>query len=313
MKRTWFLIALLVVPASCLRAQTMVPTSNPTPVPATLKEIRAILDQAVEDEEEGVDDTKPFVPHWTGQTGITYSTQNTQQGQGQIQKEASFTGTYNFTESGHYLSLGLTGGQESLEGNTSNYGEITLEGGLGLGVFLPSLQFTTQQGALALNSNTLTLTLYFQLWDPLQIGPQFAAGLQSHQGPVSQVTGTSDRIDQIDSGDLEPGVVVTFTPWDFLDLITTLQQEYDNTFDVQNTTHTTVTAVNQRDVISSLTFESDVTFWKILEVELSIQLGQENLPAGSTYSPVLGKTVYNSTATTSNFTGYTAALMYNFN
>lgn len=44
-----------------------------------------------------------FSPKWTEQLGLNYSAQPSQAGQGQIQEELNFTGTYHITESGHFF------------------------------------------------------------------------------------------------------------------------------------------------------------------------------------------------------------------
>lgn len=266
--------------------------------------------------EEPAEDGKPFAPHWTGQLGLNYSTQPTQQGQGQETKELSLTGTYNITESGHYLSVGITSGQQLLEGANTNYGEITGEGGLGLGIFQPSLSFAVQEGASALNSYSSTLNLNFEVLDCLTVGLTGGLGLENHQGPASQIypndTSNPNTILEVDTGNWTGGVVVSFVPWDFLTLSLTGEQETDYTFKTQGITHNNVKPINQSDQIPSLTLEGELTFLKDFQLLLSVQAGQEYYAAGTVYSPVTGKTQTFSQPTQENFTGYTLGLLYNF-
>lgn len=270
-----------------------------------------------DDQAKTKEDEKPFAPHWTGQLGLNYSSQPSQQGivgvnLGQVTKDLSFTGTYNLSESGHFVSLGIMGGQQKVEGADTNYGSFTLDGGLGLGIFFPSLSIVVQQGASALNSISSTLNLNFQIFDPLTIGLILGGGVESHQGPVSQILGTNDAIDEIDSNSWSGGVIINFTPWNFLSLSLTAQQEYDTTYQYQTISHTNVISLNQSSRIPSLTLEPDITFWKDFVLEPSVQIGQEFYPAGKIYSKLLGRTVNFSTPTTQSFTGYSICLAYNF-
>lgn len=265
--------------------------------------------------EKDAGDEKAFTPHWTGQLGLNYSTQPTQQGQGQETKELSLTGTYNLTESGHYFSLGITAGQQLLEGTNTNYGEVTGEGGLGLGFFLPSLSFSVQQGASALNSYSSTLDLNFQILDSLTAGLTGGLGLESHQGPASQIypgAANPDSILEVDTGNWTGGVVVSLVPWDFLTLSLTGEQETDYTFDTQGINGNNFKTVNQSDRIPSLSVEGEFTFLKDFQGVLSVQAGQEYYSAGTVYSPVTGKTTTFTQPTEQNFTGYNLGLLYNF-
>jgi hypothetical protein len=297
-----------------------IPSPIPTSVPAeTIGDKLAPQDStqtAKDDQTETGDEDKPFAPHWTGQLGLNYSNQPGQQAiagvTGQVTKDLTLTGTYNLAESGHFVSLGITGGQQKVEGADTNYGSFTLDGGLGLGIFFPSLSIVVQQGASALNSISSTLNLNFQVFDPLIVGLTLGGGLESHQGPVSQILGTSDAIDEIDSNSWSGGVIINFTPWNFLSLSLTAQQEYDTTYQYQTISHTNAISLNQNSRIPSITLEPDITFWKDFVLELSVQVGQEFYPAGTIYSKLLGRTVNFSTPTTQSFTGYSIGLAYNF-
>jgi hypothetical protein len=301
---------------SLLKAEPVgTPVATPTQDSSSAKGLADSSGVKAENQSDDQDEEdKPFIPHWTGQLGLTYSTQPNSQGQGQVSKELNFTGTYDITESGHFFSMGLTGGQELLEGTNTNYGEVTLEGGLGFGFFQPGLSFSLQQGASALYSYSSTLTLDFELFDFLTVGLIGGGGLESHQGPSNSIYPNAvnpDSILEVDSGDWTAGLSLSFVPWDFLTFSLTGQQEIDVTFQTRNISHTTSTSLNQSDRMPSLTLEAEVTFLKNFQLELSAQVGHEYLPAGTVYNARLGRTVTNITPSDQAFSGYTLGLIYN--
>lgn len=319
--RRFFLLGFFVglgafLPAFALAMGTPTPVSTQvSPSPATSAIAAQDTEGSSADEMSNIED-KTFIPHWTGQLGLNYSTEPTQQGQGQITKELNLTGTYNMTESGHYFSVEISAGQQLLEGSNTNYGEITAEGGLGLGVFLPSLSFALEQGASALDSYTTTLNLNFQVMDSLTVGPTGTLGLENHQGPATQIypkdTTNSDTILEVDTGDWSGGLVVSFVPWDFLTLSLTGQQEIDYTFQTQNIDHTSYKIINQSDRIPSAILEGEVTFLKDFQLQLSAQAGDQYYSAGTVFSPITGKTQTFTKPTAQGFTAYTVGLLYNF-
>lgn len=260
------------------------------------------------------EEEKLFVPHWNGQLALTYANQPNAHGQAQTSEEFSMTGIYNIEENNTYVSFELTGGEQSLEGSSANYGTLTLEGAWGFGFFQPSLSLAQQKGASALNSSTATFTLNFQLIDPLTFGLLGDAVLESHQGPVSTFSPLSARGDTLEEGNSYNwmvGGLVIYEPWDFLALSLSAEAEYDDTYQFQNILHTLVIAThNQYDRIDSLTLSGDWTFWKDYILELSYQAGEEFQPAGVFYSPVKHKTLFNAHPVEQNFTGFTVGLTY---
>ncbi len=263
------------------------------------------------DEEEEKDEKESFKPNWTGQVAYTFSSQDTL-GQAEINQEIALTGTYNFTESGDYFSAVAGGGQETLEGSPTSYGTFSGEGGLGLGVFKPALNLTFQQGAQALNSYDATLNLNFQILSALEVGPMLEGNPESHQGPLSEVTrSTSDKIDEIDSVDWTAGLVVTATPWDFLELSLTGEQDYSRTYMWQNILHTVQHDLNETERIPSGILACNVTFLTDFILGLSIQEGLQYFPVGINYSPILKQTVDFTVPTTVSFSAYTLGLTYN--
>ncbi len=295
-------------PTSAAETTATQPTPSTTPSEAVTEGGSAISPETVSPDTDEED--KPFAPHWTGQVGFTYSNQPSSAGQGQIEKQLCLNGTYNLTESGHYLSMGLTGGQEIVEGSNTNFGEISLEGGLGLGFFNPALELTTQQGAAALNEYGSTLTMNLKPWDEITIGLIGGGGLSSHQGPPPNQS--TDKIDEIDEYSYSGELQVSVEPADDLSLSLTAEDEWDTTYQWQNVTHANVHPLNnETDQMPSLTLGIDVTFLKNYEAELDIQAGREYQPAGLFYSPKLAKFLFNANQAEQNFQGI--SLVFNYN
>jgi hypothetical protein len=271
-------------------------------------------DQASSNESDNTEEEKPFAPHWNGQLALTYANQPNTQGQAQTSEEFSMTGIYNIKENNTYVSLELTGGEQSLEGSSANYGTLTLEGAWGFGFFQPSLSLAQQEGAAALNSSTATLNLNFQLIDPLSLGFLGDAVLESHQGPVSTFSPLSSHGDTLEEGDSYSwmwGGQCTYEPWDFLALSLTAEEEYEDTYQFQNVIHTLVFPThNQYDRIDTLSLASDLTFWSNYTLALTVQAGEEFQPAGVFYSPVKHKTLFNPHPVEQNFTGFSVGLTY---
>lgn len=336
-----FLAAFAGLPSLCPQAHAADPAapvssvSSPTPVPAPQKssgveppettpektgpetESQEPATATPEDGEKADESDEveiPFVPHWTGQIELTYSTQPDSQGQPQDTSELSMTGIYNLLENNTYVSLELTAGQESLEGSPTNYGTLTGEGGLGIGIFQPILSIAQQRGAAALNSTTATLNLNFQVLEPLTLGPLAGAGVESHQGPVSSFSPLASRGDAFEEGDSynwDWGAQATYEPSDFFSTSLTFEDEYDKTYQFQNVLHTVVVGVNnQYDRIVSLTLATDFTFWKDVALDLSLEEGEEYQPAGVFYSPVRHRTLFNAAPTEQNFTAYIVGMTY---
>ncbi len=248
--------------------------------------------------------------------GYTFSTQPSPSGQGQVTQELTLTGTYNFTKSGNYLSLASGGGQEVLEGLPSSYGTFSGEGGLGLGIFLPTLEVAFQQGAQASNSIDATLTLNFQIFKAFELGATFEGNPESHQAPLSQIFPTlsplkGDKIDEIDSVDWCGGIVATITPWDFLDFTLTGQQDYARTYQYQNILHSAQFTYVVTERIPSGILGANLTFLTDFTLAMTFQAGLEYIPPGPSYNPVSKKTVDFAVETKQSFSGYSIGLTCN--
>ena len=286
-------------------AVSLTPASGPSPS-APVSQVETPASQS----ETGEAPEAPFAPHWSGQLEWSYSSLPGAGSTGQTLDDFTLTGTYSLTESGDNFSIGLVGGTQVVEGIDSDYGGLNLAVGLGLGIFQPSLSYQVQQGLQALNSQTATLSLDFQLWDFLTLGPLAGAGLSSHQGPPPYAT--FDKVVEVDSYNWNYGGSATLSPWDFLGFTLQVQREYDTTYQFQNVQHTDVRNYNETDIISTASLTADITLFEKWSLEPSGQVGYEELPAGPVNSPVQGKTMNNASATTQSFWGYGLALMYNF-
>ena len=258
-------------------------------------------------------DTKgPFKPAWSEVLSFTYSSQPSSEGSGQVQRELSFTGTDILSEDGTSLTVGITGGEEIVEGTISNYGKLTAGGGLGLDFCTPVLTFEGQKGESALNSINASLNVNVPVYSALILELQSGGGFESHQGPVSAILGTSDNIDQVDDRGWSYGAAASFQALDFLSMTLTASQAFSQTFQYENLSRTKVTGLDRTTKTDSLQLQLAFTLGGGPELEVAGELGQEDDPAGSVYSPALGKTVNFSSPTNQTITGYTFTLAYNF-
>jgi hypothetical protein len=260
-------------------------------------------------EGEEKEEKEPFKPNWTGNLAYTFSSEDTL-GQAEINQEIALTGTYNYTESGDYFSVVAGGGQEKLEGSPTSYGTFSGEGGLTVDSFKPSLTIAFQQGAQALNSYDATLSLNFQIFKELEFGPMFEGNPESHQGPPP-IKSNPDKIVEIDSVDWTGGFVATATPWDFLELSLTWEEDYSRTYLWQNILHTDQHDLNETQRIPSVTLSADMTFLTDFVLTLSIQEGIQYFPVGINFSPILKETVDFTSPATVSFSSYSFGLTYN--
>ena len=262
--------------------------------------------------EDDEDQQEPFKPAWSEVLSFTYSGQPSSAGSGQVQRELSFSGTDSLSEKGTSLTVGITGGEEIVEGAISNYGKLTAGGGIGLGFCTPSLTFDGQKGESALNSVDASLSVSLPVYSALTLELEGGGSFESHQGPVSAILGTSDNINQIDDRGWSYGAAASFQALDFLSATLTGSQAFSQTFQYENLSRTLVHSLDKTTRTDSLQLELAFTLGGGPELELAGELGQEDDPAGTVYSPALGKTVNFSKPTNQTFTGYTFTLAYNF-
>jgi hypothetical protein len=253
------------------------------------------------------DGIKPFKPYLSGQVGITSSGKPADKGDGQVTNDFFLSGTYNLTEAGDFLSAGFQGGRQKLEGGNSDYGGLSLQGGLGLGSFFPSLSLQAQWGTSALASYSAGLSGSFQLSDNFSLGLNLSGGFTTHQGPFLLLP-----ITKVSTKNWGGGLSATFLPWDFLGLTLGLQQNYDVTYHVEDLSNGTEYSLNQTVRTPSVSLTADFTILTDFSLTLSGQRGQEFCPAGWIYLPALGRAVYFSQPTVEYFSGYSTSLSYNF-
>ena len=203
-------------------------------------------------------------------------------------------------------------GTQTLEGAASGYAGLELAGGLGLGVFQPSLTLQALEGTQSLTSFTSTVTLDFEVTGSLTLGPGFWAGTSSHQGAVTQFLTPGDKTVEIDVHSLGFSLNARFAPSEVLTLRAQVLRETDDLYQVQNSARTKTTPLSQTSTLTAANLGIEWSLVEKLSFEVSAEGGVEELPAGSVYSPVLGETLFFSSPTAPFFTGYAAGLIYYF-
>ncbi|HJT23848.1 MAG TPA: hypothetical protein VJ873_04690 [bacterium] len=257
----------------------------------------------------GDDSDTPFKPYWENEIGLSSSNQQA----GQSTNTLSYTGTQHFNEGGDFLSGEVELSKQKVEGVVSNTGTLTTEGGLGMGFFSPSLSLGYEAGENALRQFEGTLTLGFQLWDPLALAYTLGGNAGSHQGDISLFYPSLSGNAQIDTASWNTSLGPIFTPWDWWSISLMAGYEYDVTYQLQGIKHPEIKVpVNQADQIASLTLGLDFTLFKGFTLDLAPQAGREYQPAGAVYSPLAGGLVVNSSPTTQNFVGGSVSVSYSF-
>jgi hypothetical protein len=117
-----------------------------------------------------------FKPSWSFQAALTHSTQEG----GQVSNDLSLTATWDLSEAGHYLSGGLSAGNKRLEGDRTPYGSLSVGGGLGLGIFTPSLTLTAGGGRDSYGFFDSALGFDFRVADPLSLSLTLNRQWQEH-------------------------------------------------------------------------------------------------------------------------------------
>ena len=282
-------------------------TNKPVP-----KETAIATPASSSGEEEGdgeEEKEEPFKPKWSNE--IEYSHSNQQAGQNT--NALSYMGTYDMTEEGNFLSAGLELETQKLEGAITKSDTLSVEGGLGLGFFSPSLTIGYQSGENALSVLSGDLAMNFPLWDPLDLSFSLGGNVGSHQGPVSQFYPSIPGNAQIDTAGWNTSLGPVLIPWDWCSISLTFGYEYDITYQLQDIKNKSIKVpVNQTDQIATVALGFDFTLFKGFVLGLSSEGGQEYYPAGLVYSPYTGGLVSNSSPTTQNFVGGTVSLSYTF-
>jgi hypothetical protein len=266
------------------------------------------------DDEDGED--QPFKPYWENEFQLSYASQQA----GQLTTSLCYTGTHHFTEGGNFLSLEGVIQAQKIEGVRSNVDILTLEGGLGIGSFTPSLSLGYELGQNDWQQMDSTLTLGFQVMDPLTINYTLGGTIGHHSGNVTGYFSTAIQAiiapqgqavtGQIDTATVNTSLGFTVVPWDWWSITPTLGYEYDLTYQVQ--WPRLKEPINQADKTATLSLALDFTLFKGFILDLSPQVGQEYQPAGTFYSKLAGGFVSSTVPTTQNFTGGTVSVSYSF-
>jgi hypothetical protein len=286
-------------------------TAVPAPSSAGLS---TLAPGSADEEADDSEDEKPFKPHWGHELEFSHSNQQA----GQNTNTLSYTGTFNLTENGDFLSAGLDVSTQKVEGAVSKTGTLTTSGGLGLGFFSPSLTLGFQAGESALKVFSGDLTMNFQILDPFAANLAVGGSVGSHQVPVSQIFSSllpaaiSDNEVNIQTASLTSSVGLMFEAWDWWTISTTVEAEYDITYSVQFLPSTKKIVSNLTDHILALTLGLDFTIAKGWVLGISPQAGQEYSPAGFIYDRLTGGLVFLSTPTTQNFAAGTVSISYSF-
>lgn len=247
--------------------------------------------------------------YWENELELSSSNQQA----GQSTNSLSYTGIQYFNEAGDFTSGEIQLERQKVEGTVSEIGVLTLEGGLGMGFFSPSLSIGGEWGENAWHQLDGNLTLDFQFWDPLALDLSLGGNAGSHQGPVSQFYPSVQETVQIDTAGWNAALGPAFTPWDWWSISLTLGYQYDITYQLQGIQHPGIKVpVNQADQIATLTLGLDFTLFKGFLLDIAPQSGREYQPAGSVYSPLAGGLVKNAAPTTQNFVGGTVSVSYSF-
>ena len=260
----------------------------------------------------------PFKPYWENEFQLSYASQQA----GQLTTSLCYTGTQHFNEGGNSLSVeGVIQGQK-IEGARSNVDILTTEGGLGIGSFTPSLSVGFELGDSNWRQIDSTLSLWFQVIDPLSISYTLGGTIGHHQGDVTgyfpssvqtallALTSGQPVTGQIDTASLNTSLGFTVDACEWWTITPTLAYDYEYTYQVQ--WPKLKEPINQSDKSATFTLALDFTLFKGLILDLAPQVGQEYTPAGTYYSKLAGGFVISTNSSAQNFTGGTLSVSYSF-
>jgi len=270
------------------------------------------------------DDEKPFRSFWENEFRLGNSNQ---QG-GQAVQSFGYTGTYEMSEDGDFLSADLSGTRQKVEGVFSKTGSLTLGGGLGLGAFSPSLNVGYESGESALRQFDLSFGLGFQVSEPFSLNLSLGGTAGNHQGDVTGfllskyqgnpgvlaiINAKAPLTAQIDTAEIINSLGATYNLLDGWAISLTFGYDYLYTYQIQSIKDPSLKfAVDQADQTVTTTLGLDFTLFKGFVLEVEPQVGREYQPAGGAYSRQTGGLVETAVATTQNFIGGTVSVTYNF-
>ncbi len=277
--------------------------------------LRAATNEGIEDENSSFEEA-PFKPYWENEFQLSYASQQA----GQLTTSLCYTGTQHFTEGGNFLSAeGVVQGQK-IEGQRSNVDILSLEGGLGIDFFTPSLSLGFELGDNDWRQVDSTLTLVFQVLDPLTLTYSLGGTIGHHSGNVTGYFNSTVQslvspdgqpvTGQIDTASTNSSLGFTVIPWDWWSITPTLGYDYELTYQVQ--WPRLKEPINEADQTATLSLALDFTLFKGFILDISGQGGKEYQPAGTFYSKLAGGFVTSSSPITQNFTGGTLSVSYSF-
>ena len=122
-----------------------------------------------------------------------------------------------------------------------------------------------------------------------------------------------DTLIEIDSRNYGTGLSLIWATSEIFSFSLSGLTTIENTYQIQNLAHTfKLSGVGQDTVLPSSSFGFDWAFIKDFSLNVTFQRSEELEPAGLSYSPTLSQTVFNNSATTLYFSGYSVGLTYGF-
>jgi hypothetical protein len=266
----------------------------------------------------------PFKPHWTNEI----SAGSTNQQGGQATQLFGYSGTYLFNEAGDFLSAGLNGTRQKIEGTFSKTAGLNVTGGLGWGAWCPTLSLGAAAGDSAMRQLNAAIGMGFLASDNLSLSLSLGANAGNHQGDVTGylqgifannpvllalVNNSAPVTGQIDTAGVDASLSASYVLTDGWTLSLSLGFAYDQTYQIEDLKNDSLTAkVNDADQTITATLGSDFTLFKGFDLDLEPQIGREYQPAGTVYSHQTGGLVQNTQAATQNFVGGTVTVSYRF-
>jgi hypothetical protein len=250
-------------------------------------------------------DSAPFKPHWGFMVGFNSAGTPGDKGGGQNANDISFTVTRELSEGGDFFSAGIMGGSQKVEGSFAKYGSLTLDGGLGLGIFSPSLSLSAQTGesSFALSG---ALNLGFQVVGDINLGLNVTGGLSNRKAPGVE----------LDSKNFGGGLSVIWATSDIFSLSLGGQTSAEVAYQLILGSGGTLLKIPLSNLgtvaIPSASLGFNWAFIKDFTLSGSFQRSEEIQPAGIGYSPSLGESFNNPAPQTLYFSGYNLGLTFSF-
>jgi hypothetical protein len=254
-----------------------------------------------------------FRPGWTG----TLCLDGSSQGHGQTTGGLSFSASYQFTEEGTSLSLGLHSQTLKVEEVQVGQGGLSVNGSLAAGDFTPSLGLSSTRSASDMVARSASLSLDWTLGDSwgLSVGGSFSR--ETHRGPLSLLL----DLPEIELLEMEAEIVSHSTGLDlglqhdlkdWWSLSLGASRSWDVTDEVRNMARTVGTKLNQRGWTQTGTLGTGFDLGKRWGLDLGGSFGRQYSPGNGFYNPRTGSTVKTASAETFDFFAVNWALVFSF-